>query len=166
MNIALKEFHDRFAFRDKPPFAGSPDLLGILKKHVPDSIQYYLSDSWEKITIYNNKMIKATSAPTGNQNEFKVHLEFDINKSYIDSVGDEKPAGIMNDYIDIGIFSDDTKTSEGSTKLNPLYFKKHKFSAGRQVIDIIVKGKPVRAGIDPYSKLIDANGDDNIIGLQ
>ena len=68
----------------------------------------------------------------------------------------------MNDYIDVGVFAADTKTKDGQIHTNPLYLQKHKFTAGEHTIDIIVTGKPVKAGIDPYFKLIDKTMNDNI----
>ncbi|MFI5154246.1 MAG: ABC transporter permease subunit [Chitinophagales bacterium] len=165
LNKALREFHDAFTFRDKPPYAGSNDLYKILTRYVPDSLQYYLKDSWERITIYNNKVVNVTIKPVGKNNEWKVHLEFSVHKSYADSSGNEKDAGPMNDYIDIGVFAANTKSKDGRSIVNPLYFQKHKFSAGNYTIDIIVNGKPASAGIDPYCKLIDQNQGDNIVNF-
>ena len=155
LNKALHEFRDEYAFRDKPPFAGSDDLYRSIKKHVPDSLQYYLTDSWEKITLYDNKVLEASATPTGKNDEYKVHIKVSAGKTYTDTAGNNKPALQMNDYIDIGIFAADSKNKEGRTIANPLYLKKHKLTAGEHVMDIIVKGKPVRVGIDPYGKLID-----------
>ncbi len=39
LNIALREFHDAYAFKNNAPFAGANDLYRIIKKHVPDSLQ-------------------------------------------------------------------------------------------------------------------------------
>ncbi|MEO5595325.1 MAG: hypothetical protein ABIR15_16325 [Chitinophagaceae bacterium] len=161
MNAALREFHDEFAFRNKPPYAGSTDLLNILSKHVPDSLKYYLADSWNKITLYDNKAVKVIATATGKTNEYKVHLELSAGKSYVEN-GKEVMAA-MNDYTDIGIFGEPGIDKEGRTATNPLYLKKYKLSAGNHSFDIIVTGRPVTAGIDPYNKLIDKNLEDNVI---
>lgn len=71
----------------------------------------------------------------------------------------------MNDYVDIGIFAADIQNKEGFTQTNPLYFQKHKLTAGEHTITIIVKGKPEKAGIDPYFKLADRLPWDNIKAL-
>ena len=39
------------------------------------------------------------------------------------------------------------------------------FAGGRQTFEFIVKEQPTRAGIDPYNKLIDRNGDDNTMDI-
>lgn len=161
LNAALQEFYQVYAFRQHAPFPGGNDLYAVLKKHVPDSLQYYLTDSWEKITVYDNKILNTKITPSANKDEYKVHLEVEVNKYYADSSGNEKPAPIVNDYLDIGIFAADSKDKEGRTVKNPLYLQKHRFTAGKHILDILVKGKPERAGIDPYGKLIDKNTNDN-----
>ena len=84
---------------------------------------------------------------------------------YVNDKGDDVQAKQMNDYIDIGIFAADTKNKEGRSQVNPLYLKKYKFNYGPHTITVIVKTKPVRVGIDPYSKLIDRNPNDNMKDL-
>jgi len=37
---------------------------------------------------------------------------------------------------------------------------------GQKTIKIRVKGKPVKAGIDPYNKLIDRIPDDNTVDIE
>ena len=156
---ALHEFRDSFALRENPPFPGSNDLYRFLKRHTPDSLHYYLTDTWEKITLYENKLISAKAKPTG-KNEYDVTLEFDTKKFYADSSGKESVAP-MNDYVDVAVFGEETRDKEGRKKINPIYIKKYKLTAGTKKITVHVTGKPIKAGIDPYNKLIDRIPDDN-----
>ncbi len=162
LNTALREFRDEFAFKENPPFPGSHDLYNAINKHVPDSLKYYLDDTWKRITLYENKMVSAVSVPTKNKGEHKVTLKFSTRKMYADSAGNEKPANKMNDYIDIGVFAPETTDKNGQKITHPLYLKKHKLTAGQHTVTFIVKGDPAKAGIDPYVKLIDRIPDDNI----
>ncbi|MXV16645.1 ABC transporter permease/M1 family aminopeptidase [Hufsiella ginkgonis] len=162
LNKALREFRDEYAGRTEPPFAGSKDLYRHIEKHVPDSVRYFLDDTWNKITLYENKVLSVTSKPTGKKDEYKVTLKVSTRKFYADSAGNEKPAARMNDYIDIGIFAAESKDKTGRTLTVPLALKKYKLTAGTHTIEVIVKGKPVKAGIDPYVKLIDRIPDDNV----
>ena len=165
LNAALHEFYNAFAFKSAPPYAGSKDLYRYIKNHVPDSLLYYLTDTWLRITFYDNELTEGTVTSLG-KNQYRVHLKAGINKTFQDKDGNEKQDGAMNDYIEVGVFARDTKTKEGKIQINPLYLQKHKFKAGEHTMDIIVTGKPVRAGIDPYFKLIDKNINDNIKDLQ
>jgi ABC-2 type transport system permease protein len=165
INSALREFKNAYAFKNKPPYAGSNDLYRYLQKHTPDSLKYYLDDTWQKITLYDNKVIEFKAVPTGKSNEYKVTLKVDVAKVHIDEKRNDRPAKQMNDYIDIGIFGSDTKNKDGRSQVNPIYLKKYKLTYGVHTISVTVKGKPVRAGIDPYNKLIDRIPDDNMKDL-
>ena len=166
LNAALRDFKNEYAFRNKPPFAGTNDLYRVLQKHVRDSLQYYLSDSFQKITLYDSKVTDVKAVPTGKNNEYKVTLKVNIAKVWIDDKGNDVTAKNMNDYIDIGIFAAESKNKQGRSQTNPLYLKKHKLTTGDHTFTIIVKGKPEYAGIDPYSKLIDRIPNDNIKTFQ
>jgi len=107
-------------------------------------------------------MVDIKAVPTGKKNEYKVTLKTDVAKVYIDGKGNDLPALKMNDYIDIGIFAADGKNKDGRSVVNQLYLKKYKLTYGTHSFTVTVKGKPVRAGIDPYSKLIDRNPNDNM----
>jgi ABC-2 type transport system permease protein len=165
MNTALRDFRNAYAFRTDPPFAGANNLFEYLQKHVPDSLQYYLTDTWQKITLYDNKLVEAKAEPTGKKDEYNVTIKVNIGKVWIDDKGNDVVAKSMNDYMDIGIFSADTKDKKGRSQTNPLYLHKYKFTAGQHTLQIVVKGKPVRVGIDPYAKLIDRQPNDNMKDL-
>jgi ABC-2 type transport system permease protein len=163
LNSALREFYETYYYRNTPPYAGSNDLYRIIKKHVPDSLQYYLTDSWEKITIYNNKVEEVTVNPLGKNDEFKVHIKLHTGKTYTDSARNDIPAKSMNDLIEIGITSGQKKSEQEISRF--IYLKKLRFTAGEHEIDIIVKGKPGMVSIDPYHRLIDNNAGDNFKNL-
>jgi ABC-2 type transport system permease protein len=164
LNAALKQFHDAYAYRDAPPYAGSGDLLGYIRKKVPDSLQYYLDDSWERITLYDNKVIAAMASPIGG-GSYKVHLRVSVGKLYCDSSGLGVAAKEMNDYIDIGVFGMSSRGEGGRRQTNELYLKRYKLTAGEHDFDIIVRGRPANAGVDPYGKLMDRQPDDNMKDL-
>ena len=94
-------------------------------------------------------------------NEYEVTLKVKARKMYADEKGYEAEAPNTNDYIDIGIFTDDKVEASGKKLTQPLYLKKHRLTNGEHTIVLTVKGKPVRAGIDPYNKLIDRVPEDN-----
>lgn len=166
INLALREFRDAYAFRNSPPYAGTKELYAYLKKHVPDSLQYYLQDTWEKITFYDNRIIEAKATRLDNNDHYKITLKCNTAKVYQDEKGEDRPASTMNDYIDIGIFGEDIKNKEGRNEVHPLYIQKHRLTSGEHTIEIMVTGKPAKVGIDPYLKLIDRAPGDNTKDIQ
>jgi len=162
LNNALREFKNAYAFKSQPPFAGTNDLYHHLQKHVPDSLQYYMTDTWQKVTLYDSKVNTVTATKIAGKNEYKVTLKVNINKVWIDSKGNDVPALKMNDYIDIGIFAEDTKDKNGRNRANLLYLQKYKLTRGEHQLTIIIKGKPNAVGVDPFGTLIDRNPNDNM----
>jgi ABC-2 type transport system permease protein len=65
----------------------------------------------------------------------------------------------LNDYVEIGIFSEQTIKGKKSDK--ELYLRKVKINKIDNKITLIVDEKPTEVGVDPYNKLIDTNSDDN-----
>ena len=63
------------------------------------------------------------------------------------------------DYVEVGIFSEQTLKGKKSDK--ELYLKKLKINKINNKVTLIVTEKPIEVGVDPYNKLIDTNSDDN-----
>lgn len=165
LNGAIRAFRDSFGLKETPPFPGSYDLYDFVKKVVPDSLHYYLDDSWLKIALYENRVISAKAKKTGD-NQYEVTLKVKARKMYADEKGNESEAPDTNDLIDIGIFAEDKVEDNGKKLTQPLYLKKHRLGNGEHTIVLTVQGKPVRAGIDPYNKLIDRVPEDNRIDVE
>ncbi|MBX2966169.1 MAG: hypothetical protein KF845_08495 [Cyclobacteriaceae bacterium] len=89
-------------------------------------------------------------------------LTVQTKKIYYDSTGRDIGEGKTKDLIEIGIFAEDGKNDKGMTQKTPLYLKKHWLVPGEHTLEFIVDTKPVKAGIDPYNKLIDRIPDDNV----
>lgn len=165
MDVALQGFLGEFGLKETPPFPGSSDLLRYLTEQTPDSLHYFLDDTWHKITLYENKATEASAKKTG-EDEYLVTLSFNTQKVYADSLGRETPAIYDGDYIDIGIFAKDDTDENGRNRTNPLYIQKHKLKPGSHQLEIRVAGGiPAKAGIDPYNKLIDRIPEDNITSV-
>jgi hypothetical protein len=147
LDAALRSFKEEFAFRNGGPYAGTQDLYRALDAHVPDSIHYFLEDSWKKVCLYDNRILGATTTPLSGD-MYKVNVKLDIQKVYFDSAGTDHPVAGMHDYIDIGV-----KGSNGEV----IYLHRYKFSSGAQDLEITVKGKPGAVQIDPHGYLLSRN---------
>jgi hypothetical protein len=47
-----------------------------------------------------------------------------------------------------------------------MHLQRHRLRSGEQTIRITVPRAPARAGVDPWRKLIDRNGDDNVVEVK
>ena len=129
----------------------SVDFISEIKKSTPDSLQYLVTDLFEKITLYENETKSAYCEILSNE-KYKVSINVKATKFYADSIGTqtEQP---LNDYIYVGILNEDKEE---------IYYKKHKFTQNKTEIEIIVNEKPYFAGIDPFVVLIDRDRENNL----
>ena len=165
IDSALYSFNQEFGLKETPPFPGSSDLYRHLKAVTPDSLQYYLDDTWNKLALYDNKA-ETAEAKKISEGEYEITLKIKSQKIYADETGRETNAEYEGDYIDIGLFAADDTDENGRARTNPLYIQKYKIKPGETTLTIRVKGEPAKAGIDPYNKLIDRIPDDNTISVE
>jgi ABC-2 type transport system permease protein len=158
VNAAIKEYRDKVAFQ-RAPFTNSIEFVGYLRKHTPDSLQYLVTDLFEKITLYENKVDSASyrKLPNG---QYRVQFTVDTKKLYADSLGNEKPDLQARDFIDVGVMG--RKKVNGEWQDVPLLVQKRRLKPGLNRFDFTVPTKPERVGIDPFNKLVDRNPDDNV----
>jgi hypothetical protein len=132
-----------------------------LRQHVPDSLQYYLEDTWKKVTFYDNKVVAASAVKTGRANEYAVTIRVNIDKIWKDDKGDDVPAIGMKDYIEIGVLGADAKDPDGRTVKRFLHRKKYWLTQGEHTMTITVTGEPKAVAVDPLGTLMDQNWGDN-----
>ncbi len=132
-------------------------LVDAIRAQTPPELQYLVDDGFNRIILYDNKAVSATSHKTP-EGKYKVTLEVQARKVQADGNGAETRVPLA-DYIEIGVFSG-KKDEE-----KPLYLKKEKITEEHNTFVIIVDQAPTLAGIDPYNKLLDRNADDNMIDI-
>lgn len=177
MNNTLKSYISKVAFQDAP-YTNSIELVNEFKKATPDSLQYVINDMFETITLYDNRISNVTSKKMPN-GKFQVTIQFEVSKYKADKEGKrifKDPKGKtlkftrkgnkyptesfpLQDYVEIGIFSE--QTIKGKKTDKELYLKKLKINTIDNTVVLMVNEKPTEVGVDPYNKLIDTNSDDN-----
>mgnify|MGYP007011140659 FL=1 len=148
-------------FRPKAPFTTTLEWYDYMKKATPDSLQYYLEDSFKKITLYTNKVTKASYKKLAN-GTYQVTIEVESAKEYFDGNGKLLAKGNKPNLLEIAVFDNDTQNKQGMTVTAPLVIEKVWVKPGKSTFSYITKKLPVKAGIDPFNKMIDRIPDDNI----
>ena len=148
LNHALRRFIERYAFKG-PPYPTTIDFLGYLRAVTPDSLQYLVTDGFEKIVVYDNKITDARSTKNGDQ--YTVTVDLDINKLSADTQGHETPVQ-CNDYIEIAVYKDRNTIMRND---------RYKLQSGTRKLEITVPEKPYKVVIDPRYLLIDKKPEDN-----
>ena len=177
LNKALKGYVEKVKFQE-PPYTTSIEMVDSIKAVTPDSLMYVITDMFENITLYKNRIVDVSSTQLDN-GKYQVDIEFDVSKYrndekgkryYTTEMGDSisyqtekmrKPeySAPLADYIEIGIFGEEE--IEGEKKEVELYLQKHKITEINNKITLIVDQEPKEVGVDPFNKLIDTNSEDN-----
>ena len=87
--------------------------------------------------------------------KYVVKVTVSSSKLRADAKGEEKQVPV-NDLIDIGVLA---------AKDRVLFSEKRRITKPTETFEIVVGEKPVKAGIDPFNKLIDRNPKDNVKSL-
>jgi len=153
INRALRRFRDANAFAG-PPYATSPELLEYIREEVPDELDYLIEDMFETITLFDNRATAATCRER-DDGSFVVTLQTAARKLRSNGEGVETEVP-LNDWIDIGVFGEDGAV---------LFMEKHHITEPGMSFDVVVDERPLRAGIDPYNKLIDRISNDNVMRI-
>jgi ABC-2 type transport system permease protein len=157
VNGALRSLIDSFAYKN-PPYPTSLSALRALKAATPDSLQYLISDMFEHITVFSNRVMSAESKKVADGYEVTIHTSSE--KFSCDSLGKETTVPV-NDYIDVGVFLQPGSGHKDALG-KPLVMERVKVNKKENTYTFTVKEKPYEVGIDPYNYLIDRVPDDNV----
>jgi aminopeptidase N len=153
VNEALRRYRDAHAFKGAP-YPTSAELLARLREVTPPDMQYLIDDMFERIVIYDNHAISATSKALDG-GRYEVTVKVAAKKRVADELGKETDVA-LNDLIDIGVLDAHDE---------PLALERHRIDQAESTYTMVVKGKPAKAGIDPLDKLIDRRPEDNAISV-
>ena len=161
LNSGFKSYIQDAAYRPKAPFTTTKEWYGYIQEVTQDSLKYYIEDSFEKITIYSNKVNEASYKELAD-GTYEVTLEVESGKTYYDGNGKTLEVSEDSNVLEIGVFDTDGENDKGMTTKSPIVMEKKWIAPGVSTHVFVVDKKPVKVGIDPYNKMIDRNPDDNM----
>ena len=151
VNNALREFLDSTKYRN-PPYPTTLDFLAYLEPQVPDSLKYLIDDWFKEITLYDFRLKEANYEKL-EENRYLVRLDFEANKMYADSMGNETDQ-TLNEWVDIGAMQ-----SDDDEKL--IAIERIKVTDKKMSYEFETKEKPGKIVIDPKRLLIERVTRDN-----
>lgn len=156
LNRALKRFLQDKGYQESP-FTTSAELLGYIRAEAPADKQALITDLFEKIVFYDNRVLeaKARQRPDG---QWDVTMKLHLAKMEADGKGKES-ARAYDEPVEIGVFARAKGAKEADEKV--LLLEKRKLSGDNPVLTVTVKEKPFEVGVDPYNKMIDRVPRDN-----
>ena len=157
-NRALGKFIDRYRYK-YDPYPNIGQFISTIREETPEDLQYLITDTFEKITLYENKAKEAIAFenPDGT---YTVDLKVEAKKVYSDSLGVQTTAELA-DWLEIGVFGEDIKDEEKEEV--PIYIEKVFITDSISTFEIKLDKKPFKAGIDPLYKFLDRDSKDNLI---
>lgn len=158
VNKALHAYAQEVAYQE-PPYTTSRDLLAEIRAVTPDSLQPFVTDLFERITLYSNRTTEATYQSLEN-GKFQVNFTTESKKFYADSLGSETET-LINDWVDIGVFAEN---EAGKDEL--IYLERLKITESENEFSVVVDRQPSKVGIDPNALLIDRVPDDNTKNIE
>ena len=159
VNRAMRRLIADFAFRSAP-YPSSADFVRILREEAGPEHAALITDLFEKITLYDAKTTQAVAKKRAD-GKWDVTLTVDVKKLYADGKGVETPAA-FNEAFEFGVFAVDP-SSPKLKEQDVIAFERKVIRDGVQQVTLTVAREPAFAGLDPYTKRVDRNGDDNVI---
>ncbi|MDP7609594.1 MAG: hypothetical protein QF814_07745, partial [Candidatus Marinimicrobia bacterium] len=157
-NSVLGRFIDKFRYQSNP-YTNIGEFVKIIREDTPDDLQYLITDTFEKITLYENKAKEASAVENGD-GTFTVTMEVEAKKVYSDSLGNQTNAE-LNDWLEIGVLGE--TLVNGDMEEIPIYLEKVLIADSLTTFTVQVDQKPIKAGIDPMHKFVDRDSDDNLV---
>lgn len=135
-------------------YPNSLDVIAEFRKSTPDSLQYLVTDLFERIIFLENRVQQASSQLLSGGN-YALTLDLVTEKYDADSEGLLQSTPI-NDWIELAVYGHDPEGNEVV-----LYRQMHLFNQATSSLVLNIETVPTRIVIDPASILMDRNLDDN-----
>jgi len=156
LNRALKRYLEDKGFQ-QPPYTTSAELLDYIRAEAPAEAQAVITDLFQKITFYDNRVVDAAAKQRAD-GRWDVTLSLKAAKLYSDGLGKETPAAI-DDVVELAVFARAPGAKESDEKV--LFLERRRITEAEPTITVTVDEQPFEAGFDPYNKLIDRVPSDN-----
>ena len=155
---ALGKFIKKFRYQFDP-YPNIGQFISAIREETPEDLQYLITDTFEKITLYENKarLANAFENPDGS---YTLNLEVEAKKVYSDSLGVQTTAE-LGDWLEIGVMGEEK--INGKKEEIPIYIEKVFITDSISTFEIKLDKKPFKAGIDPLFKFVDRDSKDNLI---
>lgn len=159
VNKALRNLLRAFPAGRGAPYPTTRDLLGYLRAEASTDQQDLITDAFEKITLYDLRVIGAKSSQRSD-GRFDVTMTVEAHKYYADGAGKETEAPLRERFT-LGAFSGSPQ-DQGYARSDVIKYETRMLISGRQEITFITNKRPSHVAADPLVEFIDKRPDDNV----
>jgi aminopeptidase N len=149
LNRALKAFVSAHRYQTGS-YVTSRDLLAAIRAETPADKQELLTDLFERIVLYDNRVLNA-SAQQRADGQWEVTMKLRLAKLEANGRGKETVRS-FDEPVEMAVFGAGGRV---------LVREKRRLAGGDSTVTFTVKEKPSEAGVDPYNILIDRTPGDN-----
>ncbi|MFO0335208.1 MAG: M1 family metallopeptidase, partial [Pseudomonadota bacterium] len=158
---ALRALIRRYAFQ-AAPYPNTRDFLALLRAEAGPAHDALIADLFERITLVDAKATDATVTKRAD-GRWDVTFAIEARKFYADGTGRETEAP-LDEPFDVGVFAVRPGERDFDSKA-VLAMERRPIRTGRQAVTFTVDREPAWVGVDPYTKRIDRNSDDNLAAV-
>jgi ABC-type transport system involved in multi-copper enzyme maturation permease subunit len=149
LNRALKAFVTAHRYQTGS-YITSRDLLAAIRAETPADKQELLTDLFERIVLYDNRVTTATARQRAD-GQWDVTMQLHLAKLQADGKGKETVRS-YDEPVELAVFGKGERV---------LMREKRSLAGGDASVTVTVKEKPSEVGVDPYNILIDRMPGDN-----
>ena len=154
LNRALKSFVAAHRYQTGT-YVTSRDLLAAIRAESPADKQELITDLFERIVLYDNRVSAATAKQRAD-GQWEVTMRLHLAKLQADGKGRDTVRS-YDEPVEIAVFG---KAADGAAE-KVLLREKRRLAGGETTVTVTVKEKPLEAAVDPYNILIDRMPGDN-----
>jgi len=148
LNRAIKRFLEATRYRSTP-YTTSTELLGFIRAETPAASQSLVTDLFERIVFYDNRILEAKTSKRAD-GRWDVEVALSLSKTEADGNGKES-ARAYDEPIEVAVFA-------GQRQLQTA---QHVLPAGESRLVLTVAERPSEVALDPRQLLIDRVPGDN-----
>jgi ABC-type transport system involved in multi-copper enzyme maturation permease subunit len=156
LNRALQRFLSEHRYQTRP-YVTSAELLAAIRAEAPADAQALITDLFERIVLYDNRIVSADAAPLPD-GQWRVTFKLRLAKSEADGKGKETPRD-YDEPVELAIFARGADGRQNDERV--LWREQRRLPAGESTLEVTVTEAPFEVGVDSYNLLIDRVADDN-----
>ncbi|NJD19881.1 MAG: hypothetical protein FIA95_11455 [Gemmatimonadetes bacterium] len=157
VNAALRDLLATYAYAE-PPYPTSYALVDRLREQTPDSLRYLITDLFEEITLFDNRVVEEPTVEATGDGRWRVKFQVQAGKLRADSLGAETSVP-MDDYVDVAVLA---KPEKGRERGRVLASERRRLTTGNHTVELTVAEEPWQVAVDPSYFLVDRIPDDNL----
>lgn len=153
----LAEFRDR-----DDRFVTTDDLMARLRAIDDAAAQAFITDSFERITLYDFELLSAVGRDIDAQTS-EITITVAAQKSYFSGTGEESVA-VLDEAVAVGLLTE--RPDAPMSVADVIEVQSKRLTSGENLLTISTDQRPAFVSIDPFLKRIDRDTENNTLSIE